>query len=56
MILTIILLTILAVIAAALLITVITGGTVFLGLFGDLIVFGLIVWLVCKLIKKMKRK
>lgn len=56
MILTIIILTLLAVLAAALIITVITGGTVFLGLFGDLIVFGLIVFGVTKLIKKLKRK
>ena len=56
MILTTILFIVLAVIATLLITIAVTGGAVFLGVFGDLIVFGLIVTGIVKLIKHFKRK
>ena len=46
---------ILIVASILLLVSLIVGGTIF-ALFGDVIVFSVLVWLICRIVKALKKK
>ena len=52
----IILLSLIVALAVAVLVSTIVAGISFTAVFGDLIVFGLIIWLIIKIFRKKKEK